>query len=110
LNLFSAGGGFLSETVMQESSVYKHLVETADEERYQQGIQQGTEQGARQSTIRDLSAVLEFRFDRRAVQTLRPALENIQNLQRLQALHNEALRAETFEAFAHTLDMNGNEQ
>ena len=51
---------FYRRQSMQESSVYKHLVETADEERYQQGIQQGTEQGARQSTIRDLSAVLEF--------------------------------------------------
>ena len=95
---------------MQESSVYQHLVETADEERYQQGIQQGTEQGARQSTIRDLFAVLEFKFDRRAVQALRPALESIQDLQRLEELLHEALRAETFEAFAHTLGMNGNEQ
>ena len=95
---------------MQESSVYKHLVETAGKEYYQQGIQQGTEQGARQSTIRGLFAVLEFRFDGRAVQALRPALESIQDLQRLEQLHNEALRAETFEAFAHTLDINGNEQ
>lgn len=95
---------------MQESSVYKHLVETADEERYQQGIQQGTEQGARQSTIRDLFVVLEFKFDGRAVQALRPALESIQDSKRLEELHYEALRAETFEAFAHTLGMNGNEQ
>ena len=104
---------FLSEAVMQESSVYQHLVETADEERFkqgiQQGIQQGTEQGARQSTIRGLFAVLEFKFDGRAVQALRPALESIEDLQRLEELQDEALRAETFEAFAHTLGTNGNE-
>ncbi|MDE0469713.1 MAG: hypothetical protein OYL97_21925 [Candidatus Poribacteria bacterium] len=52
---------------MQESSVYEHLLQTAGEERYQQGLQQGTEQGAQQSTIRDLFAVLEFRFDGHAV-------------------------------------------
>ena len=95
---------------MQESSVYQHFLETAGEEYYQQGIQHGTEQGARQSTIRDLCAVLEFKFDGRAVQALRPALESIQDLQRLQELFQESLRAETFEAFASTLGMNSNEQ
>ena len=90
---------------MQESSVYEHLLQTADEERYQQGI----EQGARQSTIRSLFAVLEFKFDGRAVQALRPALESIEDLQRLEELHDEALHAATFEAFAHILGMNGNE-
>ncbi|MDD9973115.1 MAG: hypothetical protein OXU27_03865 [Candidatus Poribacteria bacterium] len=87
---------------MQESSVYKHLVETAGEEYYQRG--------ARQTAIQSVFSVLEFKFDRRAVQTLRPALESIQDLQRLQELHNEALRAENFEAFTHILGMNGNEQ
>ena len=91
---------------MQESSVYEHLVQTAGEEYYQQGI----EQGARRNAIKSLFEVLEFKFDGRAVQALRPALESIQDLQRLQELHHEALRAETFEAFAHTLGMNGNEQ
>ena len=95
---------------MQESSVYKHLVETAGKEYYERGIQLGTEQGARQSTIRDLFAVLEFKFDGRAVQALRPAIESIQDLKRLERLHNEALRAETFEAFAHTLSTNGNKE
>ena len=98
-------GGFLSEAVMQESSVYKHLVQTAGKEYYQQGI----EQGARQNAIKSLFEVLEFKFDGRAVQALRPALESIEDLQRLQELLHEALRAETFEAFAHTLGTNDNE-
>ncbi|MDE0318108.1 MAG: hypothetical protein OXM61_24775 [Candidatus Poribacteria bacterium] len=92
--------GFLSEEVMQESSVYQHLVETA-EASYQRE--------ARQDAIRYLFAVLEFRFDGFAVQTLRPVLENIQDLERLQELHNEALHVENFEAFTHILSMNGNE-
>ena len=97
---------------MQESSVYEHLLQTAGEERYrrglQQGLQQGTELGARQNAIRSLFSVLEFRFDTGAVRAIKPALETIQDVQRLEQLHHEALRAETFEAFAHTLDMNGN--
>ena len=98
-------GGFLSEAVMQESSVYQHLLQTTGEERYQQGI----EQGARQSTIRSLFAVLEFKFDGRAVQALKPALESIQDLQRLQELHHEALSTESLEAFVYTLGTNDNE-
>lgn len=98
-------GNFLSEVVMRESSVYEHLLQTAGEEYYQQGI----EQGARRNAIKSLVKVLEFKFDGRAVQALRPALESIQDLPRLEELHDEALRAETFEAFAYTLGTNDNE-
>ena len=101
-------GGFLSEAVMRESSVYQHLLQTTGEERYQQGLQQGTEQGALQTAIRSLFDVLEFRFDVRAVRSLKPTLEAIRDLQRLEQLHHEALRAETFEAFARTVNTNGN--
>ena len=102
--------GFLSEAVMQESSVYQHLIETTGKEHYERGLQQGTELGARQTAIKSLFEVLEFKFDGRAVQALRPALESIQDLQRLEELHHEALRAETFEAFSRTLNINSNEQ
>ena len=94
---------------MQESSVYEHFLQKAKAD-YQQAFQQGIEQGARQTTIKFLLIILEFRFDGYAVKALRPAIESIQNLQRLQELHREALRAETFEAFARTLGMNSNEQ
>lgn len=93
---------FIKGGIVQESSVYQHLVETAGEEYYQQG--------ARQNAISSLFAVLEFRFDGLAVQALRPVLENIKDLERLQELHNEALHAENFETFTHILGMNGNEQ
>ena len=95
---------------MQESSVYQHFSETTGKEHYERGLQQGTELGARKTAIKSLVKVLEFKFDGRAVQALRPALESIEDLQRLEELHDEALRAETFEAFAHTLGMNGNEE
>ena len=100
--------GFLSEAVMQESSVYQHFLETAGKEHYERGLQQGAELGARKTAIKSLVEVLEFKFDGRAVQALRPALESIQDLKLLEELLHEALRAENFEAFAHTLGMNGN--
>ena len=92
---------------MRESSVYEHFLQKA-EANYQRGFQQGIEQGARQTVLEFLFVVLEFRFDGRAVKALRPAIESIQNLQCLQELYSEALRAETFEAFVCTLSTNGN--
>ena len=89
---------------MKESSVYEHFLQKAEAE-----CQRAFQQGARQYAIKNLFVVLEFRFDVGAVQALRPTIENIEDLQRLQDLYGEALRAETFEAFARTLRMNGDE-
>ena len=97
--------GFLSEEVMQESSVYEHLVETADEERYQRGLQHG----ARQNALEFLLGVLEYKFDSNAVRLLLPSLENISDVNVLRQLLDAALRAQSLEAFAHTLGTNGNE-
>ena len=60
---------------MQESSVYQHLIETAAEERYQQGIEQGIEEGARQTSIENTLTILNTRFPDADLQTLTPALE-----------------------------------
>ncbi len=99
---------------MQESSFFEYLDEYFDEtkgkEHYQRGIQQGVEQGARQNATKNLFAVLESRFDEGAVQILRSAVEKIQDLECLEELHREALRAESFEAFARVLSMNGDER
>lgn len=95
---------------MQESSVYKHLVETADEERYQRGLQHGAELGARQNALEFLFGVLECKFDSNAVRLLLPSLENISDVNVLRQLLDAALRVQSLEAFAHTLGMNGNEQ
>ena len=103
--------GFISEEIMQESSFFEYLDEYFDEtkgkEHYQrgvqQGIQQGAEQGARQIAAKNLFAILESRFDDGAVQSLRPAVEKIQDLQCLEELFQEALRAGSFESFARVL-------
>ena len=97
--------GFLSEEVMQESSVYEHLVETADEERYQRGLQHGTELGARQNALEFLFGVLEYKFDPNAVRLLRPTLENINDISRLTELHGAALRVQSLEAFVQNLEI-----
>ena len=96
-------GSFLSEAVMQESSVYQHLVETAAEERYQQGIEQGIEQGARQTSIESTLTILTRRFPDADVNALKPTLEAIEDLTRLKQLNIEASLAENFQAFQEHL-------
>jgi hypothetical protein len=100
--------GFLSEAVMQESSVYKHLVETADEERYQRGLQHGAELGARQNALEFLFGVLEYKFDSNAVRLLLPPLENISDVNVLRQLLDAALRAQSLEAFVQNLETSRN--
>ena len=95
---------------MRESSVFQHLLETRGQEQFERGFQEGlrqvAEQAARQANIKYVLSVLEVRFDVRAVQALRPALESIQDLQRLEELHREVVGAESFESFACVLGEN----
>ena len=97
---------FFSEEVMQESSFFQYLDETRGKEQYQLGIQQGEKRKA----IRNLFEVLEFRFDGLAVRAIRPALENIHDLRRLEELFQEALGAETLEDFTRALDTNRDDE
>ena len=97
-------GSFLSEAVMQESSVYQHLIETAGE-RYQQGIQQGIEQGARQMSIESTLTILAERFPDADITTVKPILEAIEDLERLKQLNLNASIAESFLVFRNRLEV-----
>ena len=89
-------GRFLSEAVMQESSVYQHLAE----ERYQQGIQQG----ARQMSIENTLTILTERFPNADAAAVKPLLDAIEDLNRLRQLNRNALIAESFHAFREGLE------
>ena len=104
INPHQALDDFLSEEIMQESSVYQHLLQTTGEERYQQGLQQGTELGARQMALKNLLKILEHRFDSNTVRILHPTLDNINNVARLTELHDAALAAHNLEEFVENLN------
>ncbi len=93
-------GGFLSEEVMQESSVYQHLLETTGKEHYERGLQQG----ARQNALESLFGVLEYKFDSISVRLLLPSLENISDVNVLRQLLDAALRVEDLETFVQILE------
>ena len=88
--------GIILEETMQESSVIQHFT--------QQGIEQGIEQGMRKGTIDAILEVLEEQFQSKDVQTLKPELEKIEELQYLKQLLREAARADSLEEFKQTLE------
>ena len=81
---------------MQESPFYEHVM--------QRGIEQGIEQGARQMSIESTLATLNGRFPSANVNTLKPILEAIDDLNRLRELNLNASIAESFNAFREHLD------
>lgn len=99
-----AVGSFLTEEIMQESSVYQHLLQTTGEERYQQGLKHGTELGARQIALEYLLKYLEHRFDTNTVRILQPTLGNINDVNRLKELHDAALKVKNLEEFIENLN------
>ena len=80
------------EGIMQESPFYELV------------IQRGIEQGARQMSIESTLATLTQRFPNADVNTLKPILETIDDLNRLRELNLNASVAENFNAFREHLD------
>ena len=80
---------------MYESSVIQHFTE------------QGIKQGERKAAIESLLDVLEVRFQSSEVQTLKPKIESIEELQTLKQLHHEALQVSSLDEFRRILSSNG---
>ncbi len=66
-----------------------------------------TEKAERKNTIELLIDVLEFRFQTDDVETLKPIIENIEELQKLKQLHQEALQVSNLDGFKRILASNG---
>ena len=84
---------------MLESSTYRYIL--------QQGIEQGIEQGARESTIEGILEALEIQFHEIGVQTLKPMLETIEELQRLKDLRRAVLQVNSLDEFKTLLTASG---
>ena len=80
---------------MYESSIIQHFTE------------QGIKQGERKGTIESLLDILEVRFQSSEVQTLKPKIESIEELQTLKQLHHEALQVSSLDEFRRILSSNG---
>lgn len=91
------------EETMQQPSIVEYVAPQAHE----QGLQKGLQQGARESTRRHILEVLALRLQPEVVETFKPTLEAIEDLQRLEQLHRAAVLAESPEDFRQVLNQNG---
>ena len=88
---------------MQESPFFQRQREKFMAQGIEQGIEQGVKQGAKAATLKNLLTVLNAKFHREAVRALTPALENIDDLQRLEQLHLIAVNVKSLEDFTEVL-------
>ena len=88
----------ISEETMQQPSIVEFVAPQARE--------QGIQQGAQETTRKLILATLAFRLEPEVVQTFKPVLDAIDDLQRLEQLFNAAMQVETPEDFTQALDEN----
>ena len=101
---------------MQESPFYELVMqrgiergieqgfEPGFEQGFKQGFKQGFERGARETTIETTLAILTARFPHADVNALKPTLEAIADLNRLNELNLTASLTPSFQAFQHGLE------
>ena len=85
----------IPEELMQESPFFQRQREKF--------IEQGIEQGTKEATLKSLMTVLNAKFHVETVRSLTPALENIDDLPRLEQLLFAAVNAKTLDAFTEAL-------
>ena len=96
----------LLRLLSEERTQNQEIVDMADsiiELSEQRGIQQGIEQGSRRTSIESTLAILNTRFADANIDTLTPALEAIEDLNRLKQLNLEASVVESFRTFQERL-------
>ena len=97
----------VEQQARQQVEQARQQVEQA-RQRVEQARQQSLLQGARETTVKHILAALDTRFQSILVQGLKPAVEQIEDLQTLDELHRAAIIAPSLEAFTETLVQNGN--
>ena len=71
-----------------------------------QARERGRQQGIQETTRENILEILTFRLQTDVEQTLKPALEAIDDLQRLKQLFRIAMQVETLEEFTQALNEN----
>ena len=92
---------------MEVETMAQSMAEVLFEEGKVQGIEQGIERERREGAIRHILVVLKTKFAADIVNVLTPAIENIDDVERLEQLLPAAVEAQSLEAFARILHEGG---
>ena len=84
---------------MRESPIYETVIQRG----IQQGIEQGIEQGKKEHAVEAILTVLEERFKADVAEKLKPFLNVIDDLPRLNHLLRVATQASDIDAFTQAL-------
>ena len=82
------------------------IVEYVAPQAHERGRQKGIQQGAQETTRENILEALALRLITEDAQNLKPALEKIDDLQRLKQLFRIAIQVETLQEFAQALNEN----
>ena len=88
---------------MEVEPMAQTMAEVLLERGIAQGIEQGIAQGTKDATLKSLLTVLNAKFHVEAVRAITPALQNIDDLQRLEQLLFTAINAKTVDTFTEAL-------
>ena len=88
---------------MQESPFFREHFQEAETLGFSIGFSIGFVLGERKSTINAILMLLNHQFQAEAGQALKPRLEAIEHLERLEELLRAVPRAQSLEAFAQNL-------
>ena len=98
----------IKENIMEDSTVYRMIIERGIVQGIEQGIEQGKKSGAKESTIESIIGILDKQFEMDTAPVLMPLLQPINDLQLLRKLFNEALEVEHLEHFIRSIQTNSN--
>lgn len=92
------------EQAREQAQQAREQAQQAREQGIEQGLRQGRGQGERDATIRAILSFLEARFQTPGVRSLKPLLEMIDDMERLEQLAPAAAQAESLEMFLEALN------
>ena len=92
------------EQAREQAQQAREQAQQAREQGREQGLRQGRGQGERDATIRAILSFLEARFQTPGVRSLKPLLEMIDDMERLEQLAPAAAQAESLEMFLEALN------